>query len=150
MATALPHAANPQPLPEARPHSYTILKSSQLCANCSTLHESSQLMVRCELSARYGMGASLTQLKALNTPPQFNLPIEIRNLETKSIPFCHECMGWQTGSGSETVVSHLPTPPSVENSRIVGLRDTNAGEARGSSRAPARVKNADDLLALFD
>lgn len=157
MATPLPHAAaqvasRPSPLPEAQPRAYTILKSSQLCSHCGSLHESSQIMVRCELPARYGMGASLTQLKALTQAPEFCLPIEVRNLETKRIPFCHECWDATRPTTLHPAISHLPPPPSAESGRIVGLRDPNAGEARGSGSAlsRAKVRNADDLLALFD
>lgn len=154
--TAARPSSSPQPLPEAHPRAYTILRTAQLCRNCSSLHETSQLMLRCELPARYGMGASVTQMKALTGDPQFNLPIETRTLETRSIPFCHTCQGWSSMTNGATCVSHLPPPPADDTRTLkpvgrYGVANTESATAgRSPGAARPKLKSADDLLAQFD
>lgn len=138
----------PAPLPEATPVAYTVLRTSQFCQHCSTLHESAQVMLRCELPARHGMGKPLTQMRRLDTAPQWNLPVETRVLESRNIPFCHECF--------DTVqLEHLPVPPQADTRVLkpVGRYGVTLSESplTGSPKEKApRKPTTDDLLAEFD
>lgn len=145
----------PQPLPEATPVAYTVLRSSQYCTNCSTLHDSAQVMLRCEMPARHGMGKPLTQMRRLDGAPQYNLPVESRTLEAKNIPFCHECFDTVT-------LDHLPLPPQ-QDTRIlkpVGkfgvtlsespLTGNPREQAPKASTSQSRKPSADDLLDMLD
>ena len=100
----------PQALPTATPTHYVILRNTQHCLHCSTIQESSTIMVKGTLPARMGeiSGASVTQMAALRAAPQYNLPIIYMDRPVVQIPFCAEC-GGRNPDGT-TAVSHLPRP----------------------------------------
>lgn len=149
----------PEPLPEARPVAYVVLRSAQICRHCQTMHETSQVMLRCEMTSRHAMGSKVIQMKALQNAPEWKLPIEYRIAETKSIPFCHECF-----QDAHTAVSHLPVPPAADTRTLrpdgskYGLDRAAAAihekphSPTGSSPTKARkpAPSTDDLLSFLD
>lgn len=174
-----PQRTTPQPLPDATPHSYVVVKTTVVCRHCSTLHESCQVMLRCELEARNGMGKPVVQMKRLEGAPQWNLPITIMAQTAQPVPFCHECLGQPQFSHhdaddaltlgtilhkaieqQQTAVSHLPPPPQTDKRILRPSADkyglgiaAKASEAGSTGRAPSakpRIRSADDLLAELD
>ena len=134
----------PEPLPASQPVAYVVLRTTQHCTHCSTLHESCQLMLRCELPSRTGL-SKVVQMKALSGTPEWNLPIEHRALELKRIPFCHECF-----QDASITLARLPLPPSQDD-RLLGSHKPEVTEGDGTSRALRKSpKSADDLLAALD
>lgn len=111
--TATPvHLASP-PTPGGKssgdiiPSRYVLMKHSQICATCGTLHESNDLYVQMNLAPRFAKGKHIVNLIPLSTPPQYRLPIEVRVLPTKRMPFCCEC-------ATDALLSHLPLPPEAK------------------------------------
>ena len=141
----------PEPLPASQPDAYVVLRTTLHCAHCSTLHESCQILLRCELPSRTGL-AKVIQMKALQGEPEWNLPIERRALEIKRIPFCHECWDATRPTTDHPAIARLPLPPSQDD-RLLGSHKPEVTEsADGTSRAAQRpkLKSADDLLAALD
>lgn len=157
-------AAKPSPLPTMTPKQYVVLRTTQHCTHCSTIHESCTILLKGELPARMGeySGAKVTQMTALKGAPQFDLPITAMTKEVVQIPFCHECLGRNpTTNASEashsTAVSHLPLPP-IEDTRILKpigrygvtagpVPETKASEASNSRSVRTPRRTTDELLA---
>lgn len=132
------------------PSRYVLMKHSQICQTCGTLHESNDLYVQMNLAPRFTKGKYITNLIPLATPPQYRLPIEVRILATKTIPFCCEC-------AEDALLSHLPLPPqptaavvgsslSPENPPKAGAR-TISGSTEKPKREAASAAKLADLLS---
>lgn len=127
------------------PSRYVLMKHSQICATCGTLHESNDLYVQMNLAPRFTKGKYITNLIPLSTPPQYRLPIEVRILATKTIPFCCEC-------AEDRLLSHLPLPPqptaAVVGSSLAPENPPKAG-ARTISPEPKKSASAAKLADLL-
>jgi len=89
------------------PHLYVIMQRSQRCTCCGHTHSWSELYAQTFMRANWGYGKPIVNLRKLEGPPKYNLPIELRSTPTVSIPFCHAC--------NEPTLAHanppLPEPP---------------------------------------
>lgn len=151
MTNATPvHLASP-PTPGGRssgdilPSKYVLMKHSQVCSTCGTLHESNDLYVQMNLAPRFKTGKYITNLIPLSTQPQYRLPIEIRILATKNIPFCCEC-------AEDALLAHLPPPPAERGaSTILGSSlCPEQSKATPRSSAPKEPKESKSAAKLAD
>jgi hypothetical protein len=128
------------------PHKYVLMKHSQVCATCGTLHESNDLYVQMNLAPRFKTGKYITNLIPLSTPPQYRLPIEVRILAVKTIPFCCEC-------ATDALLVHLPYPPKpTAIPTVVGGSTPTAPIATSEPKKPSKSEGANaaklaDLLS---
>lgn len=155
MNTPTARAANPQPLPEARPVAYLVWHHTQRCRCCNSFHEWTQLILKSEIPARFGLGKPVTQMKVVSAF-EWKLPIEHRSSTLHGIPevpVCHECI-----SAHSDLTDHLPLPPQADTRILkpVGLYGVQSSPTperspKATARAtPARVRSADELLAELE
>jgi hypothetical protein len=135
-------------LPTATPKLYVILHNTQHCAHCSSIHESTTVMLKGDLPARHSdiSGAKVTQMTTLKQAPQFDLPISIMRRPVERIPFCHECLG-QNADGT-TAVSHLPMP-AVEDKRILSAAKASEASSAPKSTPKRTIRSVDDILSAL-
>lgn len=112
------------PTKDVIPHAYTIVKQSQHCKGCGTLHEWSELYAKSHLRSQLNAGKYVTNLRPIRDPReiQYNLPIEVAIRDMQIIPFCHECFKGVT-------LSHLLPPPLAAKEPRVGPSWTGVGPA---------------------
>jgi hypothetical protein len=106
MTHPVPHPiTNSDPHEGIIPHLYLIMQRSQHCVCCGSTHTWSELYAQTFMRANWGYGKPITNLRKLDGPPRYNLPIELRATPSVSIPFCHSC--------NEPTLAHA-NPPLAE------------------------------------
>ena len=133
------------------PTRYVVMKHSQRCSTCNRLHESNDLYMQMNLAPRFSKGKHITNLVPLSTAPQYRLPIEVRTLATKLIPFCSHCVA---SDGGNDLLAGLPTPPPAKPLTIVpswagtGVHPDHPKAPKAPASQPAAKKDKlADLLA---
>lgn len=135
------HAIQPiAPQQDVLPHSYVIIKKSQLCTGCATLHESCDLYLKTHLKTRLGAGKYVTNLRPLASL-EYRLPIETIHQTLTRIPFCHECV-------SDRAVAHLKPLPSIEAPTPLRAALLDTDLARNSGPLATASEKASEVSRL--
>lgn len=149
MTTPQPIQSFSRPAPiippqEAIPLAYVIVKKSQRCLCCSSIHEFSELYLKSHLGPRLGYGKKVLNLHRLVESPKWNLPIEKLQQNLESLPFCHSC--------NSPSLLDLPSPPSPEKPSIrlasqAPQPPLKANEVSRLNRSPRDQKTLDELFS---
>src|SRR5262245_12639677 len=131
------------------PHLYLIMRRSQHCECCGATHTWSELYAQTFMRANWGYGKPIVNLRKLDSPPKYNLPIELRSTPPVMIPFCHSC--------NEPTLSHanpplLEPPPGAKV--VIGASTLSQVEPRErtkpkSSTSPRRRLTSAQLAELL-
>lgn len=114
------------------PHSYVVRIVTQHCDHCNRQHQTSQCYTKTRLR-RINSSQYVTNLRFLNEPPQYNLPVE-KLEETTHIPYCHFCY-------NTVDLSHLTTPPDATYVIVGGnIDDGIAPEVKSKPKSSSRPK----------
>lgn len=148
-------SASPQPLPQATPVAYLVWHHTQRCRCCNRFHEWTQLILKSEIPARFGMGKPVSQMRVVDKF-EWNLPVEHRVSTLHGIPeipVCHECLSTEV---AEVLTSTLPIPPQVDTRQLkpIGRFGVLAAPPKEAPKAgvrksepKARVLSVDELLS---
>jgi hypothetical protein len=134
----------PLPPPTVPPTCYVLVKSRQVCGECGTAHECSDLYASYILPSNWNK-SNVKQLRKI-AKPEYALPIEVRTKATELVPFCHECVRGIS-------LSHLPPAPSNDTRRLRldADGDPEAPTALGSGlRAAAERKASKTRMTVDD
>lgn len=133
------------PTKDVVPHAYTIVKQSQHCKGCGTLHEWSELYAKTHLRSQLNAGKYVTNLRPIRDPReiQYNLPIEVVIRPMQVVPFCHECY-------QNTSLSHLLPPPIAAPSPRTGPSWAGVGPAKPEKPKPPTAVRTKPTFTIDD
>lgn len=122
------------------PRRYVVHKSTTICEACKTAHHSATVYAFNEMMSRTGAGKLVMHLVPVQKL-EYNLPIEVIALPTRTVPLCHECVGI-------TDISHLPDPRGTDEwRRIYAVAQAPEFTTRKPKAAQRSTpKTIDDLL----
>lgn len=159
---AAPHA-------DVAPHAYVRMRYTQCCNNCQHVIEYTRLFAKTRLRSTLGNGWVMN-MRVLDEPPKYNLPVLLQNAEPEMLPICVHC----PADALASAMAQLPAvpPPPTENIKNVVQTGVDAlprpkytrwQDAHGfwhtekdtvvqlkpKAEAP-KIKTTDDLLSLLN
>lgn len=158
------------------PHSYVIMRHTQVCQCCGVASTYSRLFTRTYLRSSINQAATNgSMLRICDEPPKYRLPIIIEQAKTQYVPICSDCDSEALAAYSAALPPVPPPPETVtqiktailgsdlvknspEGTRWQDARGnwhtTRIDDAKGkttstSKPAAPKIKTADDLMAAL-
>lgn len=131
------------------PHAYVIQVTTAQCLSCGHIGQACETFARTWLKGQWGKPFS--NLRPLDGPPKYRLPIERIMRPKLSIPFCDHCLD------PDKTVESLPYPPKpMPLKTVVGMTPdttpTGVGVTKptGAKKTSKMSASTDDLMKGLD
>jgi len=135
------------PHKDVLPHSYVMQVTTSQCSSCGHIGQSCETFAKTWMKGQWGK--PFPNLRPLNGPPKYRLPIERVTRAKFSIPFCDHCLD------PNKVVENLPYPPTPAPLKtVVGMTQdgtlTAAPKPAKPKTAGSKSTSTDDLMKGLD